>query len=89
MSNASLHSESDSLEESSALHERFTRRLQSALPAAVSAGRAVGFWTAVGLPVLYLPLLAHGLDGTQDVLVFLGLLLVHLVALFGGRNYAR
>lgn len=48
---------------------------------------AVAFWSAIGLPFLYVPLLVAGLDTTQDLFVFLGLFGLHLAALFGGRSY--
>jgi hypothetical protein len=48
---------------------------------------AVAFWSAIALPLLYVPLLAAGIGSTQDLLLFLGLFALHLVALFGGRSY--
>lgn len=50
---------------------------------------ALGFWSAIALPALYLPLLAAGLDSTDDLLVFLGLFAVHLVSLYVGRTHRR
>ncbi|WP_229110700.1 hypothetical protein [Halapricum desulfuricans] len=50
--------------------------------------RFVGFWTAVVLPFVYLPLLFTGLDGaTMDA--FLVLLVVHVLSLLLGREYGR
>jgi hypothetical protein len=49
---------------------------------------AVAFWSAIALPLLYVPLLAAGLATTQDLLLFLGLFGIHVIALFGGRSYA-
>lgn len=49
---------------------------------------AVAFWSAIALPLLYVPLLAAGLATTQDLLLFLGLFGLHVTALFGGRSYA-
>lgn len=49
---------------------------------------AVAFWSAVGLPLLYVPLLANGLSGGRDLTLFLGLFGLHLVALVAGRSYA-
>lgn len=48
---------------------------------------AVAFWSAIALPLLYVPLLAAGLGTTQDLLLFLGLFALHLVTLFGGRSH--
>lgn len=49
---------------------------------------ALGFWTAVVLPFLYLPLLADGFTG-NDPLAFAGLLALNLVALVAGHGYRR
>ena len=47
----------------------------------------LGFWSAIALPALYLPLLLTGLDTTSELVTFLGLLGLHLVALVVGRSY--
>lgn len=49
---------------------------------------ALAFWSAIALPLLYVPLLMAGLGSTQDLLLFLGLFALHLAALLGGRSYA-
>jgi hypothetical protein len=89
MSNASLHSESNTLDEPNSAYGRVAARIRNTLPAVTATIRAAGFWTAVTLPFLYTPLLVAGLGTTQDVLAFLALLLVNLAALFVGRNHAR
>lgn len=50
--------------------------------------RFVGFWAAVFMPFLYLPLLTKGLT-TSETPVFVGLLLFHVVALVAGHGYNR
>ncbi|WP_433624965.1 hypothetical protein [Halomicrococcus sp. NG-SE-24] len=50
--------------------------------------RFVGFWSAVVLPFLYLPLLLGGLDGTEWT-VFLSLLALDCLALLAGHSYGR
>lgn len=50
--------------------------------------RFVGFWAAVALPFLYLPLLFGGLEAS-DSTVFGALLAVNALALVIGHNYAR
>ncbi|MDY6818899.1 MAG: hypothetical protein SVG88_09570 [Halobacteriales archaeon] len=50
---------------------------------------ALGFWSAIALPALYLPLLVTGLDSVDDLLVFLGLFAIHLVSLYVGRTHRR
>jgi len=63
---------------------RKSRPLVSELSKPLSA---VAFWSAIALPLLYLPLLGAGLRTTQDLLLFMGLFALHLVALVGGRSY--
>lgn len=65
--------------ETGLLIERWIRRPLSAL----------AFWSAITLPVLYLPLLATGPDTTGDLITFLALLGLHVLALIGGRNHNR
>ncbi|MFW6018393.1 MAG: hypothetical protein ACOCPX_06185 [Halapricum sp.] len=50
--------------------------------------RFVGFWTAVVLPFVYLPLLFTGLDGAT-MHVFMALLVAHVLSLLLGREYGR
>ncbi|SEO66283.1 hypothetical protein SAMN04487948_10447 [Halogranum amylolyticum] len=50
--------------------------------------RFVGFWVAVSMPFLYLPLLAGGLDA-GEVYVFVGLLLLNLFAFVVGHEYGQ
>ncbi len=45
----------------------------------------IAFWSAVGLPLVYVPILLGGV-GVVPPLVLIGL---HLLALVGGRGYAR
>lgn len=51
--------------------------------------RATGFWSAIVLPFLYVPLLARGLATAGETGAFLGLLAVNLLALYVGRSYRR
>ena len=48
--------------------------------------RFVGFWLAVALPFLYVPLLVGGLTGEQAT-VFAGLLSLNVVALLVGHGH--
>ena len=50
---------------------------------------AVAFWSAIALPFLYLPLLFTGLETTQELLAFLGLLGLNLVAFVVGHRHKR
>lgn len=47
----------------------------------------LGFWSAIALPALYLPLLVTGLESTAELLVFLGLLALHVVAIVVGHSH--
>lgn len=65
--------------ESSALITRWVRTSLSAL----------SFWSAISLPVLYIPLFVSGLESTTGLGLFLGLFGLHVLALIGGRKYNR
>lgn len=74
------------------LHERANgdHPLVAASTRAVSSSlSALAFWTAIALPVLYLPLLVTGLRSTGELLVFLALFGVHVLALLAGRSHRR
>lgn len=60
----------------------------TALRMALGPVRFVGFWAAVALPFLYVPLLFDGIDGGRAV-VFLGLLVANVVSLVIGHDYRR
>jgi len=49
--------------------------------------RTVGFWSAISLPFLHVPLLLTGLDTTADTLAFGALLALNLVALLIGHGH--
>ena len=48
----------------------------------------VSFWAAIALPACYLSLLASGIETTDGLALFLGLLGLHVLALLGGRAHA-
>lgn len=50
---------------------------------------AAGFWSAIALPFLYLPLLVTGIASQAELLTFVGLLALNLAALFAGHGYKR
>ena len=47
----------------------------------------LGFWSAIALPFLHVPLLVQGLDSSSTTLVFLGLLTANLLALYVGHGH--
>ncbi|WP_137284963.1 hypothetical protein [Halorussus salinisoli] len=49
----------------------------------------VGFWSAVALPFLYLPLLLTGISTQAELLTFVGLLVLNLAALLAGHGHKR
>jgi hypothetical protein len=69
--------------------ERTALATQTAQHGRAALGRSVrwlSFWTAITLPVLYLPLLYAGI-GAQTGALFLGLLVLQLIALLAGHGY--
>jgi hypothetical protein len=48
---------------------------------------AAGFWAAVGLPFIYVPLLVRGLETPTIQLTVAVLLALHVLALVLGRHY--
>lgn len=48
---------------------------------------AIGFWAAVGLPVIYLSLVAWGIESRTGLRVFLSLLGLHVIALVVGHDH--
>ncbi|ELZ21805.1 hypothetical protein [Natrinema limicola] len=56
-------------------------------PGLVTSIRAMGFWTAIAMPFLYLPLLATGLSSSFDGILFVCLLVGNLLALYVGHPH--
>ena len=54
----------------------------------VTSLRAVAFYTAIGLPLLYLPLLVNGLS-LEDAPLFAALVCANFAALFAGHGYGE
>ena len=53
-----------------------------------SAVRRVSFWSAILLPLVYLPLLSGGM-GPQTGYIVIGLLALNLIALLVGHNHTH
>jgi hypothetical protein len=49
--------------------------------------RFLGFWSAVALPFLHIPLLLTGLDGSAETGAFLALFALNVVALVVGHGH--
>ncbi|ELZ96766.1 hypothetical protein C440_03293 [Haloferax mucosum ATCC BAA-1512] len=84
----------------SQLREKVTdeQQLSTGLRLVTAPVRFVGFWAAVALPFLYLPLLVGGLSETvtlsanlsgNELTVFVALVTLNVVALVIGHDYAR
>ncbi|SIR77589.1 hypothetical protein [Natronorubrum thiooxidans] len=48
---------------------------------------AAGFWLGILLPIAYLPVFFTGIDSTETLSIFLGLVVVHAAALVIGHDY--
>ncbi len=85
MSSPSIHNETGSIAGESAdgsLREWFADRL-------VNQIYAIGFWSAVVLPFLHVPMLVTGLETTGEVYTFLALLALNAVALLVGYPHKQ
>lgn len=51
--------------------------------------RTISFWLAIGIPFLYVPFVLQGFAGPNDVLTFVGLLVLNVVALVAGHDHGR
>ena len=51
--------------------------------------QALSFWSAIGLPFVQLTLLIQGLENAESVLLFFGLLVLNVVALYIGHGYKQ
>jgi len=49
----------------------------------------LGFWAAIALPFLYVPLLVTGLGTSAETTTFFALLILNVVALLAGHSYKR
>lgn len=47
----------------------------------------LGFWAAVGLPFIYMPIILTGMETSPEQLAAAVLISVHVVALFVGRHH--
>jgi len=64
-------------------------RPQSVTDTVLKPLRVAGFWSAVALPFLHIPLLLTGLDGTADLFAFVALFALNVVALYVGHSHGH
>lgn len=76
----------DAVPNASALKNTVTGLTVMGRTVAVAPVQAAAFYTAIVLPLVYLPLLAGGID-TARITVLLGLLMANAAALVLGHNY--
>lgn len=67
--------------------ERASRTGRVLLERVEASSTVVAYWLAIGLPMVYLPVLFTGLESLTELGMVIGLLMLHGVALIGGRNY--
>lgn len=72
---------------SSVLADAANGRLRYGWRAACRGARVMAFWSAVTLPLLYLPLLVAGLQSGTEWLAFGILLGIHVITVFAGRTH--
>jgi hypothetical protein len=70
-----------------ASHRRKRLRRHPVVRSVRIAVQRVGFWAAVGLPAVYLPLLATGLKTPADGAVFATLLVANVAGLVVGHEH--
>lgn len=63
--------------------------LERIAPALAKPLRVAGFWAAIVLPFLHVPLLATGLSNSAETFAFLALLALNLLALYVGHSHRR
>lgn len=63
------------------------RNSQDVVAALLKPIEVVGFWAAVTLPFLYMPLLLAGVQTSSEQLAAGGLVVLHVVSLLIGRNH--
>ncbi|WP_222919934.1 hypothetical protein [Natrinema sp. SYSU A 869] len=49
---------------------------------------AVGFWLGTLLPIVYLPVIVAGIDSMGRFSLFVGLMVIHALALVIGHDYS-
>lgn len=87
MSSPSTHLDLGS-ETDASLDDRARATLGHARSQVAAPLRQLGFWSAIALPFLYVPLIATGLRTQADLLVFLGLLSANVLAVALGHTYS-
>lgn len=87
MSSPSTHSEIPATAADASPSDRLRSLARNVRAHVVEPVRVVGFWTAIALPFVYVPLLATGLETVAETAVFFALLAANLVALAIGHSY--
>ncbi|WP_137288201.1 hypothetical protein [Natronorubrum halophilum] len=85
----SAHDQDATARETADGQESVDGALETVAPTLAGPIRMAGFWGAIALPILYLPVLANGLSTSFEAGLFLGLILLNLVALYVGHAHHR
>lgn len=88
MSSPSTHLDLGTDARDASLDDRVRSTLGTARSHVVTPLRLLGFWSAIALPFLYVPLLATGLERPEELWVFLTLLAANVVAVGIGHSYS-
>ncbi|AGN01575.1 hypothetical protein L593_08150 [Salinarchaeum sp. Harcht-Bsk1] len=88
MSSPPSHLELPSDGADASFDERARSVLQTARRHVFTPVRAAGFWSAIALPFLYVPLVATGLETEAELSVFLALLAANVVAIALGHSHS-
>lgn len=87
MSSPSTHLDLRSDAADASLDERARETIRNARSHVLGPLRQVGFWSAIALPFLYVPLVATGLESTAELWVFLALLAANVCAVGVGHSH--
>lgn len=87
MSSPSSHVELGSDASEGNRDERWLASVSSTCHHVARPVRAIGFWSAIALPFLYVPLLVTGLATAAELMVFLSLLAANVVAIALGHSH--
>jgi hypothetical protein len=88
MSSPPTHLELPSDGADASFDERARSLLRTASYHVFTPVRAIGFWSAIALPFLYVPLVATGLETRAELTVFLALLAANVVAIALGHSHS-
>lgn len=72
---------------STTAHDSATTQGTQAFGTLLRPVEAAGFWAAIGLPFVYIPLVLTGMETGSEQVAAVLLIAAHVVALYLGRHY--